>query len=452
MQKDKVLVIDDERFSLEFFEALFADEDIEIFKFLSATDALNKIPDIKPSLVICDHLMPEMSGFEVLDIVKKNWPEITFIMITGYGTIERAVEAIKKGAYDYITKPFDNIDDILSRVQKGIENYNLKSRIKILEKNINDIYGISNIIAKSKKMIEIINTVKKIAGINSTVLITGESGTGKELIAKAIHNMSNRKNQRFLEINCSAIPENLQESLFFGYVKGAFTGADTTKKGYFEEANKGTLFLDEIGETSLNLQAKLLRVIQEKKITKVGSVEPVDVDIRLICATNRNLEELVEQKLFRQDLYYRINVINFHIPPLRERKEDIPYLVEFFVKKYSKEFGKQIAKIEPDIFKRFYDYFWPGNVRELENVIERAVALSDRDVLTNDNIILQKESELIADKNDFVKQYDKARAEFERIYLKSLLDTCDGNVLKASKIAKLNPATIHRKISKYLKK
>jgi DNA-binding NtrC family response regulator len=396
--------------------------------------------------------MPEMSGFEVLDIVKKNWPEITFIMITGYGTIERAVEAIKKGAYDYITKPFDNIDDILSRVQKGIENYNLKSRIKILEKNINDIYGISNIIAKSKKMIEIINTVKKIAGINSTVLITGESGTGKELIAKAIHNMSNRKNQRFLEINCSAIPENLQESLFFGYVKGAFTGADTTKKGYFEEANKGTLFLDEIGETSLNLQAKLLRAIQEKKITKVGSVEPVDVDIRLICATNRNLEELVEQKLFRQDLYYRINVINFHIPPLRDRKEDIPYLVEFFVKKYSKEFGKQIAKIEPDIFKRFYDYFWPGNVRELENVIERAVALSDRDVLTNDNIILQKEGELIADKKDFVKQYDKARAEFERIYLKSLLDTCDGNILKASKIAKLNPATIHRKISKYLKK
>ncbi|MBZ4672581.1 MAG: putative two component, sigma54 specific, transcriptional regulator [Deferribacteraceae bacterium] len=329
MKEYRVVVIDDERFSLEFFDALFSAEEIDIFKYLSANEALNKISEIMPDLVICDHLMPEMNGFEVLEILKRNYPDIPFIMITGYGTIEKAVEAIKLGAFDYITKPFDNIEDILNRVKRGIENYRLKTKVKVLQENISEIYGLPNIVAKSKKMKEIIQTVKKIAGINSTVLITGESGTGKELIAKAIHSLSDRKNERFIEINCAAIPEALQESLFFGYVKGAFTGADTAKKGYFEEAHKGTLFLDEIGETSLNLQAKLLRAIQEKKVKKLGSVESINFDVRLICATNKQLDKLIEENLFRQDLYYRINVIGLYIPPLRERKEDIPYLVEF---------------------------------------------------------------------------------------------------------------------------
>jgi len=451
MKKYKVVVIDDEKFSLEFFDALFNTEDIDIFKFLSANEALNKISEIMPDLVICDHLMPEMNGFEVLEILKKIFPDITFIMITGYGTIEKAVEAIKLGAFDYITKPFDNIDDILNRVKRGIENHRLKTKVKVLQENISEIYGLPNIVAKSKKMKEIIQTVKKIAAINSTVLITGESGTGKELIAKAIHSLSDRKNERFLEINCAAIPETLQESLFFGYVKGAFTGADSTKKGYFEEAHKGTLFLDEIGETSLNLQAKLLRAIQEKKIKKLGSVDSIDFDVRLICATNKQLDKLIEENLFRQDLYYRINVIGLYIPPLRERKEDIPYLVEFFVKKYSSEFRKNIVKIEPDIYKKMYEYSWPGNIRELENVIERAVALSDNDILTSSNIIL--ENNLFSNNNEskIVFEYEKARKIFEKQYLKNILDFCDGNVLKASKYAKLNPATLHRKINKYLK-
>jgi len=442
---DKILVIDDEIYTLEFFSGLLSDE-YEVFKFRSPTEALKKIDKIYPDLVICDNLMPELSGFELLDIINKEYPDITFIMMTAYGSIDIAVEAIKKGAFDFITKPFDNLEELNIKIKKAIENSKLKTDLKVLQKNINELYGISNIIARSKKMEDLLGIVKKIATVNSNVLLIGESGTGKELIARAIHNLSNRSKNRFLAINCAAIPETLEESLFFGYEKGAFTGADTSKKGYFEEANHGTIFLDEIGEASLSLQTKLLRVIQERNIKRLGSSEPIDVDVRIVSATNRDLAKEVELKQFRSDLYYRINVITIKIPPLRDRIEDIPYLTEFFVKKFCNEFNKNEMKISPEFMKLLYSYDWPGNVRELENLIEKAVALSDGDTLKadiiKDHIVGNPEL-----KSDII-DYKTAKLHFERDYLNRILMITGNNIQMASKLAGLDPATIHRKLAK----
>ncbi|ADR19608.1 sigma-54-dependent transcriptional regulator [Calditerrivibrio nitroreducens] len=442
---DKIFVIDDEIYTLEFFSGLLSDE-YELFKFRSPTEALKKIDKIYPDLIICDNLMPELSGFELLDIINKEYPDITFIMMTAYGSIDIAVEAIKKGAFDFITKPFDNIEELNIKIKKAIENSKLKTDLKVLQKNINELYGISNIIAHSKKMEDLLGIVKKIATVNSNVLLIGESGTGKELIARAIHNLSNRSKNRFLAINCAAIPETLEESLFFGYEKGAFTGADTSKKGYFEEANHGTIFLDEIGEASLSLQTKLLRVIQERNIKRLGSSEPIDVDVRIISATNRDLAKEVDLKQFRNDLYYRINVITIKIPPLRDRIEDIPYLAEFFVKKFCKEFNKIQMKISPEFMKLLYSYDWPGNVRELENLIEKAVALSDGDLLKADIIKdhIVGNPELKSD----VIDYKTAKLHFERDYLNRILMITGNNIQMASKLAGLDPATIHRKLAK----
>lgn len=442
---DKIFVIDDEIYTLEFFYGLLSEE-YEVFKFKSPLEALNKIDKIYPDLIICDNLMPELSGFEMLEIITKDYSDITFLMMTAYGSIDIAVEAIKKGAFDFITKPFDNIDELNIKIKKAIENSKLKTNLKVLQKNLNDLYGISNIIARSKKMVDLLGIVKKIATINSNVLLIGESGTGKELIARAIHNLSNRNKNRFLAINCAAIPETLEESLFFGYEKGAFTGADMAKKGYFEEANHGTIFLDEIGEASLSLQTKLLRVIQERNIKRLGSSDLIDIDVRIISATNRDLAKEVELKQFRNDLYYRINVITIKIPPLRERLEDIPYLAEYFVKKYCKEFHREEMRISPEFMKLLYSYDWPGNVRELENLIEKAVALSDGNTLQadiiKDHIVGNPEL-----KNDIL-DYKTAKLNFERDYLNKILLIAGNNIQVASRLAGLDPATIHRKLAK----
>ncbi|MCX8083366.1 MAG: sigma-54 dependent transcriptional regulator [Calditerrivibrio sp.] len=442
---DKIFIIDDEIYTLEFFGEFLAGE-YEVFKFRSPLEALNKIDKIYPDLVICDNLMPELSGFEVLNIINRDFSDITFIMMTAYGSIETAVDAVKKGAFDFITKPFDNIDELMIKIKKGIENSKLKTDLKILQKNINDLYGISNIIAKSKKMEDLLGIIKKISTVNSNILLIGESGTGKELIARAIHNLSHRNKNRFLAVNCAAIPETLEESLFFGYEKGAFTGADITKKGYFEEANHGTIFLDEIGEASLSLQTKLLRVIQERNIKRLGSSDLIDIDIRIISATNRDLAKEVEEKRFRSDLYYRINVITIKIPPLRERTEDIPYLAEYFVKKYCNAFGKKEMRISPTFMKLLFSHNWPGNVRELENMIEKAVALSDGDILKED--IIKDHIVGNPEINNTLLDYKTAKLNFEKEYLQKLLTLTNNNIQQASKIAKIDPATFHRKLSR----
>ncbi|MGA1862718.1 sigma-54 dependent transcriptional regulator [Deferribacter thermophilus] len=445
---NKILIIDDEKYTLDFFEALFLDDNsIRIYKFQSPIEALKNLDKIMPDVVITDILMPEMSGLDVLDYVLKEYPDMTVVLMTAYASIEKAVEAIKRGAFDFITKPFEDLEEISVRIKKAIENSKLKTEVKILQKNISEIYGIENIIAKSKKMMDILSLVKKVSKINSNILITGESGTGKELIARSIHNLSDRKNERFLPVNCAAIPENLYESLFFGYEKGAFTGAYSTKKGYFEEANNGTIFLDEITETSLNFQAKLLRVIQERTIKRLGSSDLIDINVRIIAATNKNLKDEVDKGNFREDLYYRLNVINIYIPPLRERKEDIPLLIDYFTKKYAKEFNKNIRNISSDFYKFCYEYDWPGNVRELENVVERCVALEDSDVLTINYI-----PEELKKTRKFIKSYKEAKEDFEREYLKQLLNFTNNKISEAAKIAGIDTSTLHRKLNKYLGK
>ncbi|BAI80837.1 two-component system, NtrC family, response regulator [Deferribacter desulfuricans SSM1] len=444
-----IVVIDDEKYTLDFFEALFLDdEDIKVYKFQSPIEAIDNIDKIYPDVIITDILMSEMSGLEVLDYILKEYPDITVVLMTAYASIEKAVEAIKKGAFDFITKPFEDLEEVSVRIKKAIENSRLKTEVKVLQENIREIYGIENIVAKSKKMMDILSLVKKVSKINSNILITGESGTGKELIARSIHDLSDRKNERFLPVNCAAIPENLYESLFFGYEKGAFTGAYSNKKGYFEEANNGTIFLDEITETNPSFQAKLLRVIQERTIKRLGSSEIINVNVRIIAATNKNLKDEVEKGYFREDLYYRLNVINIEIPPLRERKEDIPLLIEYFTKKYSKEFGKSIKKISSEFYKFCYEYSWPGNVRELENTVERCVALEDSDILS----VRYIPENMKQYNKQGVKPYKKARDEFEKNYLLELLSLTDNKISEAAKIAQIDVSTLHRKIQKYLSK
>ncbi|MEC9492669.1 sigma-54-dependent transcriptional regulator [Flexistipes sp.] len=449
----KIFVVDDERYTLDFFEALLINENVQVFKFRSPIEAFKAVEKNEPDLIISDIVMPEMSGLEFLEELNKKYPYITVILVTAYASIEKAVQAIKKGAFDFLTKPFDDIEEVTIKIKKGLENSRLKNRVKVLQENVNELYGIDNIVSKSKKMNDILSMVKKVSGISSNILISGESGTGKELIARSIHQLSSRKNERFLPINCAAIPENLQESLFFGYEKGAFTGADSLHRGYFEEADGGTLFLDEIGETDPNFQVKLLRVIQEKSVKRLGANKSLDVDVRLICATNKNLESEVEKGNFRQDLYYRINVIKIEIPPLRERAEDVPYLVDFFIKRYNREFSKNLKGADSGFMKHLYEYDWPGNVRELENIIERSTALAEKDYLSVDNLpetFFSNSNSGGRFSGDSLK-YKDARDEFEKSYLKRLLELSDNNITRASKLAGVDPATMHRKVNKYLK-
>jgi len=449
----KIFVVDDERYTLDFFEALLINEDVEVFKFRSPVEAFKAVEKNETDLIISDIVMPEMSGIEFLEEVNNKYQHITVILITAYASIEKAVQAIKKGAFDFLTKPFDDIEEVTIKIKKGLENSRLKSRVKVLQENVKELYGIENIVSKSKKMNDILSMVRKVSGISSNILISGESGTGKELIARSIHQLSSRKNERFLPINCAAIPENLQESLFFGYEKGAFTGADSVHRGYFEEADGGTLFLDEIGETDPNFQVKLLRAIQEKSIKRLGASKSVDVDVRLICATNKNLEREIAERNFRQDLYYRINVIKIEIPPLRKRAEDVPYLVDFFIKKYNLEFGKNLKGADSGFMKLLYEYDWPGNVRELENIIERSIALAEKDYLSSENLpdtFFSRRNSGKRFSGDSLK-YKDARDDFEKSYLKRLLDLSENNITRASKLAGVDPATMHRKVNKYLK-
>jgi two-component system NtrC family response regulator len=319
--------------------------------------------------------MPGMSGMELLEHAKKVKPEVPLIMMTAYGTIEMAVEAMKKGAYDYITKPFEN-EELKLTIHKALENYRLLKENRRLSQALSDRYKYGNIIGKSKPMREIYDLVDKVAQSKASVLITGPSGTGKELIAKAIHYNGPRNKRPFISINCGALTETLLESELFGHERGAFTGAVAMKKGRFELADEGTLFLDEVGEMPPPLQVKLLRVLQEMEFERVGGTKTIKVDVRVVSASNRNMKEDVIKGTFREDLFYRLNVIHIEVPPLRERTEDIRLLVHHFIAKYREDGGERKIELSPETWKAFYGYAWPGNVRELENVVERAVVLN----------------------------------------------------------------------------
>jgi len=370
----RLLVVDDEPSIREFFEILLTREGYEVEMVPDGKEAIKKIENQIYDLVITDLSMPHVDGMAVLERVKGVSPDTLVLMITAYATTESAVEAMKRGAYDYLTKPF-KVDEIRLLIRNALEKTELKKENKLLKEQVDRQKGHLNFIGVSEKMKQVFGMIDRVAGGRSSVLIVGESGTGKELVAKAVHEKSPRAAKPFVSINCAAIPENLIESELFGYLKGAFTGALTNKMGLFEAAHQGTLFLDEVGELPPQIQVKLLRVLQERVILRVGSTTPTPVDVRILSATNRDLEEDVRNGRFREDLYYRLNVIRILMPPLRERPEDIPVLAEYFLEKYAKEQGKRIQGFAPQSLEKITSYEYPGNVRELENLIEQSVTL-----------------------------------------------------------------------------
>jgi len=381
----KILIIDDEKSILHLLSVVFKKEGWKVETCLSSPNAIEVINKKDFDLIVCDIKMPQISGMEILKHVKEKKQDIPVIMMTAYGSIKQAVEALKIGATDYVMKPFE-IDELKIIVANALEQKKLRLENIFLKKELRKKYSYEKMVGKSKKMMEVFSLIEKIATTDSTILITGESGTGKEVAAKAIHSLSPRHKNQFVSINCGALPENLLESELFGHVRGSFTGAVANKKGMFEVAQEGTLFLDEVGATLPLTQVKLLRALQEKKIRKVGDTEEVPVDVRIIAASNQDLKQKIKDGEFREDLFYRLNIISFKMPLLREKREDLPLLVTHFLKKYCERMGKEIKKISPKAMSIFESYSWPGNVRELENVIERAVAIEDSEIINENSL------------------------------------------------------------------
>ncbi len=384
---DTILIVDDEKNYPLILSAVLQEEGFETLTANSGQEALEILNRSDVDLILTDMKMPKMDGIELMQRIKKNDAELPIIMMTAYGTVEKAVEAMQKGAYSYILKPFDN-DQLILYVNKAIDMYRVVKENRQLRSAVASQYSFGNLIGKSKPMQSIFENIRKVAPASATVLIEGASGTGKELVAKSLHFNSPRRHQAFVAVNCSALAENLLESELFGHEKGAFTGAISMKKGRFELADRGTLFLDEIGELSQALQVKLLRVLQEKVFERVGGTRPISVDIRLIVATNKALKEEVRLGRFREDLFYRLNVVHLVLPKLKDRLEDIRPLVAHFIEKYADErHGVLPVKgVEKGVERLFYDYNWPGNVRELENVIERAMVMCPGEIIRVDDL------------------------------------------------------------------
>jgi DNA-binding NtrC family response regulator len=438
MVKKKILVVDDDRDILDLISIKLKKLGFKVCTEKSPLSAFDKINTENFDLILVDQLMPEISGLEFIDLLKRKNNNTPVILMTAYGNLEDAVLAMKKGAFHYITKPL-NFEELKIIIDQALEISNLKREIQELKSIL-----YTDIIAESPQMKEILETVKKVSPFDTTILITGESGTGKELIANLIHKNSLRKDKPFVAINCGAIPPDLLESELFGYKKGAFTGASSDKKGLIEEAEGGTLFLDEIGELPLDLQVKLLRVLQENEIRPLGSNRSKKINVRFIAATNKDLKKMVEEGKFREDLYYRINVIPIHIPPLRERKEDILPLAYFFLKKYSSKYGIPPKKLSEKAKQQLLNYEWKGNVRELENLMERTLLITDTEAIDELPVNV---SNLYT--NPEVKPFKTAKEEFERNYIKNLLKLTDYNISKASKISGITRAQIYRLMKRY---
>ncbi len=380
---ETILIVDDEKNYPPILSAVLEEEGFETLTANSGQEALDILKHSDVDLVLTDMKMPTMNGIELLEHIKTKDPELPVIMMTAHGTVEKAVEAMQKGAYSYVLKPFEN-ERLVLYVNKAVAMFRVVKENRRLRDAFESQYSFGNIIGKSKAMQIVFETIKKVAPVTTTVLIEGESGTGKELVAKSIHFNSLRRDKSFVAVNCSALAENLLESELFGHEKGAFTGAIAMKKGRFEMADGGTLFLDEIGELSPNLQVKLLRVLQEKIIERVGGMKPIPVDIRIITATNKVLKDEMRQGNFREDLYYRLNVVHLVLPPLNQRREDIRLLTNHFIKKYTDEYKPEapLKGVDKEVERLFFDYHWPGNIRELENVIERAMIMCSGEAIS----------------------------------------------------------------------
>lgn len=438
---ETILVVDDEKNYLLVMATLLTEQGYEVLTAESGEKALGLVKSAVMDLVLTDMKMPRMDGIELLSRVKQSQPDLPVIVMTAFGTVERAVEAMRKGAFDYITKPFRN-EELMMTIRKALEMSRLVRENRELNLALRQRYGFGGIIGKSKLMLEIFRLVEKVANTRANVLVTGESGTGKELIAKAIHAKSRRAHYPFIAINCGAMPDSLLGSELFGHQKGAFTGAVQSRKGFLEVAAGGTLFLDEVGEISPKMQIDLLRVLEERKICRIGSSQPVDVDFRLISATRRDLAKAIDAGAFRQDFFYRINVIKIDIPPLRKRKSDIPLLIEHFLAKYSQETVKHVDRVTPEAQALLMAYDWPGNVRELENVIERAVVLSKTRSLGENAFGFLRASLDGRSPGGSLKAHEKA-------YIESVLSETGWNVTRAAAVLDINRVTLHKKIKRY---
>ncbi len=435
MSSAKILVVDDDRNLAEVVRMRLESANYEVATAFREKEAIEAVRGQVFELSIVDLQLVGRDGISLMQELHLINPEMPVIILTAHGSIESAVEAMKRGAYSYLTKPFDP-RELLLQIERALEKRRLTSEIQRLKGLLEERYDFANIVAKSEKMQRVLEVVSRIAQTESTVYIYGESGTGKELIAKAIHLGSERKDKPFVAINCAALPETLLESELFGHEKGAFTGAVRSTKGLFTEAHEGTIFLDEIGDMPLSIQAKLLRVLQERQFYPVGSGKPVAVDVRVIVATKKELEDEVKSGFFREDLYYRIHVIPIHLPALRERKEDIPLLVEHFLKRFIQQMKKDVKGLTPVAMRRLMLHEWPGNVRELENTIEYAVAMTRQDILTEDLILQTKvpfqKNEMA---EDTLKPLKEAKDAFEKGYLIHLLELSEGNVSQAARLA-----------------
>lgn len=445
----KILVADDELSMREFLKILLTKEGHEVICAADGEEALSLFQAHPCDLLVSDIKMAKVDGLELLRKVKEFRPNMAVVMITAYGSPEDAIAAMKAGAYDYLTKPFK-----LKEIKSVIRHALSKPIGKDMEEAPAGIFN--NLVSHSPKMLKIFNLIKQVGATKTNVLISGESGTGKELVARAIHQISPRNGKPFVTINCSAIPENLMESELFGYVKGAFTGAVTNKKGLFETAHGGTVFLDEIGDLSPLLQVKLLRVIQEREFIPVGDTQTVSVDVRLISATNKDLEQEIIQGRFREDFFYRLNVVHIHLPPLRERREDIPLLAQYFLEKYSRELGKDIRSISSYALDVLMKYNFPGNVRELENIIERSVALENSNIVLPDSLVLSehkregRKTELPSfHLTSAGMDLEKELSELEKELLQQSLQLSNGVIKKAAELLNLSFRSMRWKIKKY---
>ena len=442
-----ILIIDDEEVLQDILGTLVAKRGWTPLSAVSGEEGLRLLESEKVDLVLLDLMLPGMSGMEVLSQIRQNHPEVVVVVITAFSSIEGAIEAMRQGAFHYIPKPFKN-EEVLLTIEKAIEQRKLADENRALRAQLKQRYGFDNIIGKSKPMQKVFELIRLAAPSKSNILVLGESGTGKELVAKAIHHHSRRSEGPFVTVNSGSMPHDLLESNLFGHVKGAFTGAIASKKGLFEAASGGTIFFDEIGNIPLETQAKLLRVIQEKEFMRLGGVDTIKVDVRIVAATNADLDEMVAQGELREDLYYRLNVITVELPPLRHRTEDVPLLAKHFLGRYAKENEKQISFINEDAMALIMDYGWPGNVRELENVVERAVVLSTGMVLDVDllppNVREPRSTGApppVAELNGM--SFKEAVSSYERQLIVRALRNAGGVQKRAAENLKVKPTTLH---------
>lgn len=449
----RLLIVDDEAGMCEFLEIMLQKNGYQVSSRQSARMAIDDLETENFDLVISDINMPEMSGLELLSTVKEKSPSTEVIMITAYASTDTAIQAMKRGAYDYITKPFNN-DEILLTIKKALKNSQLQRENRRLQQELEKRYGFGNLIGKNPAMLKVYELIQRVAQTKANILVTGESGTGKELVARAIHYTGPRKDKPFVTVNCGAIPEQLMESEFFGHEKGSFTGAIKAKNGYFAAADSGTIFLDEIGEIPPALQVKILRVIQEKSFMRVGSTVEQTVDVQVISATNRDLENEVSAGNFREDLFYRLNVITIDLPPLRERSSDIPLLINHFLRKYNREYGRDIDSVSREALNLLMSYPYPGNIRELENIIERGIIMATgksitpaclpptltRPAANGTGVGLRLPPEGL--------DLEKTLAELEHQLINQALERCGHNKTKAAKLLGLSFRSFRYRLEK----